>query len=332
VNRALVAQGLKVMARRERPGIAALLELSQLRDAPSTHTLGFVLGPRINASGRIDVAGLGLRLLAEEDPIEARALAERLDATNKRRQEVEQGVLSAAYAEAEAQAEAGLPVLLLAGETWHPGVVGIVAGRVKERFNRPACVAGIEGGIAKGSGRSVPGVDLGAAIIAARLSGLLLTGGGHPLAAGFSFGIERRAALHDFLNERCAAAAALPGAADIAVEGVLAPAAAGAELAREVARLAPFGAGNEEPVFALARARVVKADRVGREGATIRAFLEGEDGARVKALAFRAKDGALAEALLNSGGVPLHWCGALRFEEGPRGPSSYLLVQDAASL
>ncbi|WP_149537174.1 single-stranded-DNA-specific exonuclease RecJ [Siccirubricoccus phaeus] len=332
LNRALVAQGLKVMARRGRPGIAALLEIGQVRDVPTAHSLGFVLGPRINAAGRIDEPDLGLRLLLCEDPIEARAMAERLDAVNKRRQEVEAEVLGAAFAAAEAQATAGMPVLLVCGEGWHPGVVGIVAGRVKEKFNRPACVAGVASGFAKGSGRSVPGLDLGTAVIAARQAGLLETGGGHAMAAGFSFPVERREAVHAFLAERLAAATALPGAADLVVEGSMTVLSATAGLARQVERLAPFGAGNEEPVFALPRTRVVRADRVGKEGATVRAFLEGEDGGRLKAICFRAKEGPLAEALLARSGQPIHLAGQLRAERWNEDVSACLHVVDAAAI
>jgi len=332
VNRALVAQGLKVMARRGRAGLAALLEVGQVRDAPTAHSLGFVLGPRINAAGRIDEPDLGLRLLLCDDPIEARAMAERLDAVNRRRQEVEAEVLGSALAAAEAQAGAGHPVLLVCGEGWHPGVVGIVAGRVKEKFNRPACVAGLAGGVAKGSGRSVPGLDLGAAVIAARQAGLLESGGGHAMAAGFSFLADRQAEFHAFLDERLARAADLPDAADLLVEGTVTVPAATAELAQQVERLAPFGAGNEEPIFALARARVVRADRVGKEGNTIRAFLEGEMGGRLKAICFRAKDGPLAQALLGSRGVPLHLCGQLRAERWNDEVSACLHVVDAAPV
>ncbi|MDI3309299.1 MAG: single-stranded-DNA-specific exonuclease RecJ [Acetobacteraceae bacterium] len=332
VNRALVAQGLKVMARRGRAGLAALLEVGQVRDAPTAHSLGFVLGPRINAAGRIDEPDLGLRLLLCDDPIEARAMAERLDAVNRRRQEVEAEVLGSALAAAEVQAGAGHPVLLVCGEGWHPGVVGIVAGRVKEKFNRPACVAGLAGGVAKGSGRSVPGLDLGAAVIAARQAGLLESGGGHAMAAGFSFLADRQAEFHAFLDERLARAADLPDAADLLVEGTVTVPAATAELAQQVERLAPFGAGNEEPIFALARARVVRADRVGKEGNTIRAFLEGEMGGRLKAICFRAKDGPLAQALLGSRGVPLHLCGQLRAERWNDEVSACLHVVDAAPV
>lgn len=330
LNRAFVTQGLKVMARGARPGIAALLDVAQARDAPSAYTLGFLLGPRINASGRIGEPDLGLRLLACDDPVEARAMAERLDAVNRRRQEVEGEVLAAAFAEAEAQVEAGHPVLLLVGEGWHPGVVGIVAGRVKERFNRPTCVAGLADGLAKGSGRSVPGVDLGAAVIAGRQSGLLETGGGHAMAAGFSFRPERREAVHAFLNERLAHAADLPASADLLLDGTLLVPAATAALAEQIASLGPFGAGHEEPLFVLPRVRVARADRVGKEGNTVRAFLEGEGGGRLKAVCFRAKEGPLAELLLNSRGAPLHLCGALRAEAWNGTVTASLHVQDGA--
>ena len=331
LNRALVTQGLKVMARRDRAGIAALLEVAQAKDSPSAHTLGFLLGPRINASGRIHEADLGLRLLVEDDPVEARVMAETLDAVNKRRQEVEADVLTAAFEAAQIQADRGHPVILVSGEGWHPGVVGIVAGRIKEKFNRPACVAGLAAGLAKGSGRSVPGVDLGAAIIAARQAGLLETGGGHAMAAGFSFLAGRGAEVHAFLDERLSHASALPSAADLPVEGSLAVPAATVAMAQEVSRLAPFGAGNDEPVFALGRARVVRADRVGKEGNTVRAFLEGEGGGgRLKAICFRAKDGPLAQALL--GGGHLHLAGHLRAESWNDNVSVSLHVVDAAPV
>jgi len=331
LNRALVTQGLKVMARRDRAGIAALLEVAQAKDSPSAHTLGFLLGPRINASGRIHEADLGLRLLVEDDPVEARVMAETLDAVNKRRQEVEADVLTAAFEAAQIQADRGHPVILVSGEGWHPGVVGIVAGRIKEKFNRPACVAGLAAGLAKGSGRSVPGVDLGAAIIAARQAGLLETGGGHAMAAGFSFLAGRGAEVHAFLDERLSHASDLPSAADLPVEGSLAVSAATVAMAQEVSRLAPFGAGNDEPVFALGRARVVRADRVGKEGNTVRAFLEGEGGGgRLKAICFRAKDGPLAQALL--GGGHLHLAGHLRAESWNDNVSVSLHVVDAAPV
>ena len=331
LNRALVTQGLKVMARRARPGIAALLDVAQAKDRPTAFTCGFALGPRINAAGRISEADLGVRLLLCDDELEARSLAATLDAVNRQRQEVELSMLETAMAEAERQSQAGHPALLVAGADWHPGVVGIVAGRIKERYNRPSCVAAIADGIAKGSGRSVGGIDLGGAVIAARQLGILLPGGGHAMAAGFSLQAGRLADFHAFLNERLAAAADLPAAADLSVEATLSVPGATTELAQQLQHLAPFGNGNDEPVFVLPRARVVRADRIGKEGATIRAFVEGEGGGpRLKTLMFRAREGALSDALLNRDSPPLNLAGHLRAEEWNGTTTAGFFLSDAA--
>ncbi len=330
LNRALVVQGLRVMARRARPGIAALLDVAQVRDAPTAMSLGYALGPRINAAGRIDEAGLGVRLLLTEDALEARRLAEQLDAINRQRQTVEAGMLDGAMQAAASQAEAGHAVLLVADAAWHAGVVGIVAGRLRERFNRPACAAAIGEGVAKGSGRSVPGLDLGAAVIAGRQRGLLSTGGGHAMAAGFSLPADGIAAFHEHLCERLAAAALLPSAADLVVEGTLAVGGCTAELAGHLARLAPFGAGNEEPILIVSRARVARADRVGREQTTVRAFVQGDDGSRLKAILFRAREGAVADALLARDSMPLHLAGHLRAETWNGSVGASFVVMDAA--
>jgi single-stranded-DNA-specific exonuclease len=312
VNRALVCQGLKVMARRARPGVAALLDVAQSRERPTAGTCG-------------------LRLLLCDDPVEAAALAGTLDALNRQRQEVEASIMDAAMRIAEEQAGQGHAAMMISGAAWHPGVVGIVAGRIKERFNRPACVAGIADDLAKGSGRSVAGHDLGAVVIAARQMGILKTGGGHPMAAGFSLLPAQLPEFHAFLDERLAAAATLPTAADLSVEGTLAVLGATTELAQHLGRLAPFGAGNEEPMLVLQRARVVRADRVGKEGNAIRAFVEGEGGGpRLKALLFRARDGALAETLLCRDGMPLHIAGHLRAEEWNGSVNPGFFIADAA--
>jgi single-stranded-DNA-specific exonuclease len=311
--------------------VAALLDVAQVRDRLTAGTCSFALGPRINAAGRISEADLGLRLLLCEDPMEAASLAATLDAVNRQRQEVEAAILEAAMKAAEERAAKGLAALLISGPAWHPGVVGIVAGRIKERFNRPACVAGVADGIAKGSGRSVAGHDLGAAVIAARQAGILKTGGGHPMAAGFSLDPARLPDFEAFLNERLAAAATLPTSADLSVEGTLAVPGATTDLAHHLARLAPFGAGNEEPILVLQRARIVRADRVGRERTAIRAFVEGEGGGpRLKALLFRASDGALAETLLGGSGMPLHLAGHLRAEEWNGSVTPGFIIADAA--
>ena len=332
VNRAFVHQGLKIMARRSRPGIAALLEVTKAREKLNAATCGYALGPRINAGGRISEADLGLRLLLTEDRIEALALAEKLESVNRMRQDVEAGIMEAAMFAAEMQVSAGRAALLVTGEGWHPGVVGIVAGRIKERFNRPACVAGFADGVGKGSGRSIPGVDLGSAVIAARQAGLLVTGGGHAMAAGFSVRAEHLTEFHTFLEERLSAANAMPSAADLVVEGTLAVSGATTELAQHMERLAPFGAGNEEPTLVLNRVRVVRADRVGRESNSIRAFVEGEGGGlRLKAMMFRAREGALSDALLaRAEGVPLHLAGHLRAEEWNGSVTPCFFISDAA--
>lgn len=330
LNRALVTQGLKVMAKRARPGIAALLEIAMLNEAPTAMNCGFALGPRINASGRIAEPDMGLRLLLAEDAGEARRLAATLDTVNKQRQEVEAGILADAMAQASEQVAAGHPVILVAQPDWHPGVVGIVAGRLKEKFNRPALVGGIAEGVVKGSGRSVAGLDLGVVVIAARQSGLLLTGGGHAMAAGFSLAADALPGFHAMLNERLAEAVSLPAAADLMLEGVLAVGGADAALAQMVARLGPFGMGNEEPLFVLPRTRVVRSDRIGKDGGTIRAMVEGENGGRIKALLFRAKEGELAAALSRPGGAPLHLAGHLRAESWNGRISAGFFVTDAA--
>lgn len=332
LNRALVTQGLKVMGRRARPGIHALLEVASVKDVLSAFTCGFALGPRINAGGRISEADLGLRLLLCDDPVEAKLLAERLDAVNRQRRTVESGIMDQAMERGAAQIEAGHAVILLAGTDWHPGVVGIVAGRLKERFNRPAFVAAaLEDGTVKGSGRSVDGLDLGSAIISARQNGLLLTGGGHAMAGGFSLRASDLDRFHAFLDERLAAARSRPVASALAVDGVLTVQAATVELASHIDRLAPFGSGNEEPLFVLSRVRVLRADRIGREGNTLRLMLEGEGGGpRLKALLFRANESKLTATLEARGGPPLHLAGWLRAESWNNTTSAGFFIQDAA--
>ena len=333
LNRALVVQGLRVMARRERPGVAALLDAATRGDRPTAMTLGFALGPRINAAGRIGDSGMGLRLLLTESAVEAREIAGILDSTNRDRREVEAGMMEGAMAQAAALDEAGHAALLVHGDGWHAGVVGIVAGRIKERHNRPALVGAVADGVVKGSARSVPGVDLGRAVTAARSAGVLLTGGGHAMAAGFSLRVEAMGEFQAFLNEQLAHATLLPRAADLMVDGTLAVAGATAELVQQLARLEPYGHGNAEPVFAIPRVRVVRSDRIGKDGNTLRAHIEGEGGGvRLKVMLFRAGDGALAAALGERHGGPLHLAGQLRAEEWNGSVTPTLFVTDAARV
>ena len=329
LNRALVTQGLRVMSRRGRPGLAALMEVAGTRDAPTAMTCGFALGPRINAGGRISEADLGLRLLLAEDALDARALAERLDAVNRQRQTVEAGVLAAAMEDADRQVGDGRAVLLVCREKWHPGVVGIVAGRLREKFNRVTCVGGIADGFIKGSGRSVPGHDLGAAIVAARQSGLLATGGGHAMAAGFSLDPARAGALHDFLCERLPVHPGAPRRPHLYADAVTSCAGATRGLAEHLARLSPFGAGNDEPLLVVPDVRVARTERLGNDGNTVRAFVQDEAGGRLKTLLFRAGDGPLGRAL-DDRASRLHLAGHLRAETWQGQVSAGFFVVDAA--
>ncbi len=328
LNRALVAQGLKVMRRRGNPGIAALADVARVSEPLGAYHAGFILGPRVNAGGRVGASDLGARLLACDDAVESRALAERLDALNAERREIEAQVLTQAMAQVEGAPKAAL--LFAAGEAWHPGVVGIVASRLKDRYNRPACVVAMAGGIGRGSGRSVRGLPLGPAIIAARQAGLVLNGGGHAMAAGFTVASDRLLDLKNFLEER--AREALGDAEpvpELAIDGALTAAAATLELAALVERIGPFGTGNPEPRFVLPQMRVLRADVVG--GAHVRLILaDGAGAGRIKAIAFRAVDGPLAPALLQSGGAAFHVAGHLRADRWQGREDVQLLLDDAA--
>ena len=313
LNRALVAQGLKVMARRNNPGLKALADVAGMTEAPGTYHAGYILGPRINAGGRVGQADLGVRLLTTGDVDEAATIAGRLDDLNRERREIESAVFEHALAGAEASEKQtpGAPLIFAAGEGWHPGVIGIVASRLKERFNRPACVVALDGGTGSGSGRSVSGVDLGAAVIAARQAGLLVKGGGHAMAAGFTVERHRLDELIGFLTRRVADAvgdqAPVPS---LRLDGALTVAAASKDLVSTLARVGPFGSGNPEPRFAIAAARLVYVDVVG--GNHLKCTLAGADGGRIKAIAFRALDSDLGPALLSHDGAPFHLAGRLR--------------------
>lgn len=328
LNRAFIAQGLKVMAGRSTPGLAALADVAGLDRKPDPYHLGFVLGPRINAGGRVGKADLGARLLSTDDPAEARLIAGELDRYNDERRAIEAEVLDRAIAQAE---EAGdSPVLVVAGDGWHPGVVGIVASRLKDRFHRPACVIGVDGGVGKGSGRSVPGVDLGAAVIAAHQAGVLEKGGGHAMAAGFTVAASQIEAFRAFLAERVSAAlSGSPLVAELSVDAAVSPRGANADLVRAVSRVGPFGTGNSEPRFVLSGARIVSSGVVGENH--VRCTLAGGDGGRVNAIAFRAMAGDLGPALLQAGQLPVHVAGHLRLDDFRGGDNVQLVIDDAAA-
>jgi single-stranded-DNA-specific exonuclease len=333
VNRALVTQGLKVMARRANAGINALADVAKLDARPEAWHLGFMLGPRINAGGRVGRPDLGARLLASDDPDAATALARELDAFNAERREIEAQVLEQALVQAEEQGGAERALLFIAGEDWHAGVIGIVASRIIERFHRPVCIAGISGVTAKGSGRSVPGIDLGAAVIAARQEGLLINGGGHAMAVGFTVSRDKLDPLAAFLEARIARQQAEVGeetGRTLFLDGALTVRAANTEIVQRLQQLAPFGQGNSEPRFVIPAARIGKADVVGENH--VRLFLSGEDGGRLKAIAFRSADTPLGKALLGAGQVPLHVVGKLRADNWMGRDEVQLLVDDAAPV
>lgn len=331
LNRALVAQGLKVMARRDGVGMAALIDASRLSRAPSCSDLGFALGPRINAGGRVGESTLGVRLLTTEDPDEAQAIAMQLSALNEERRAIEGEVQAAAEAQVDSQHNRA--VLTLSGRGWHPGVIGIVAGRIKEKTGKPTLVIALdadEAGNGKGSGRSIAGVDLGAAIIAAREHGLLLAGGGHAMAAGLTVAPGQIDALGEWLDDRLGrtVGAAMANQAmllDLAVApGGLTPA-----LVEDLESAGPYGMGWPGPRVAVGPVRMVKADLVGTDH--VRMIVRGDDGAIFKAIAFRAASTELGQTLLHATHHRKLWlAGRAKIDDWASRPQAELHVDDAA--
>jgi single-stranded-DNA-specific exonuclease len=329
LNRAFVTQGLKVMAARRNTGLAALADAARLTRAVQSRDLGFALGPRINAGGRVGKSDLGVRLLTTEDPDEAATIAAELDRLNEERRAIEAAVTS--EAEALAATQGNRAVALVAADGWHPGVIGIVAGRLKEKLHKPAIVVALgEDGLGKGSGRSVSGVDLGAAVLAAKDSGLLVAGGGHPMAAGLTVTADRIEALADFLDDRLGEdiAASRDGRA-LLLDAVVAPGGVCAGLCDALDAGGPYGAGWPGPAVAAGPVSIVKADVVG--SGHLRVIAAGADGRRVKAIAFRMAESPLGEALL---AAPPHrklWlAGRVKRDDYHGGDAAELHLEDAA--
>ena len=333
LNRALVAQGLKVMAKRANIGMAALIDASRLNRAPTCSDLGFALGPRINAGGRVGESTLGVRLLTTEDPDEARDIAARLSVLNEERRAIEQAVQEAAEGQIERQHNRA--VMVVAAEGWHPGVIGIVAGRIKEKTGKPALVIALgadDAGDGKGSGRSIPGVDLGAAIIAAREAGLLVAGGGHAMAAGLTIAPGMADRLAEWLDERLGSAvtAAMANQALLLDIGVT-PRGLAPSLIETLESAGPFGMGWPAPRVAVGPVAVIKADIVGNDH--VRLIVRGDDGASFKAIAFRAGQTEMGQALLHgSRGRKVWLAGRAKVDDWAARPAAELHVDDAAFL
>lgn len=333
LNRAFVAQGLKVMARRENIGMSALIDASRLSRAPTCSDLGFALGPRINAGGRVGESTLGVRLLTTRDPDEARDIAAQLSRLNDERRAIEQVVQE--EAEAQVAAQHNRAVLVLAGRGWHPGVIGIVAGRIKEKTGKPALVIALgaeeeRSGHGKGSGRSISGVDLGAAIIAAREEGLLVAGGGHAMAAGLTIDPIKVGAFGDWLDAKLGRdVAAATESRSLLLDLALSPGGLTPQLVDTLDVAGPFGMGWPGPKVAVGPVRLVKVDIVGADH--VRLIASGPDGGRIKAIAFRAAESDLGQALLHaSQGRRLWLAGRAKIDDWGARPQAELSLDDAA--
>jgi len=329
LNRAFVTQGLKVMAERRNIGLAALADAARLVKSPTCRDLGFALGPRINAGGRVGKSDLGVRLLTATDPEEARVIAAELDRLNEERRAIEQIVTDEAADQGLAQADA--PVVIVSGTGWHPGVVGIVASRLKEKYGRPAIVIAVDGdGVGKGSGRSISGVDLGAAILAAKDSGLLVGGGGHAMAAGVTVAPGRIEPLRAFLYDRLAdTIESARGCRALTLDALLAPGGVTGGLCDQLDAGGPYGAGWPAPRCAAGPARLLRTCIVGN--GHVRGIASGDDSKSFKWIAFRAADTPLGQALLSSAADTRWWlAGTIKRDEWTGGNAAEMHVEDAA--
>ena len=330
LNRAFVGQGLKVMAGRRNIGMNALIQASRLNRAPLCSDLGFALGPRINAGGRVGKSDLGVRLLTTEDPDEASAIAMELDQLNEERRAIEAAVQEAAETVLSAQLDRS--VILLSGQNWHPGVIGIVAGRIKEKTGKPSIVVAVdEDGVGKGSGRSISGVDLGAAIISAREAGLLEAGGGHAMAAGLTVQADKIETLADWLNDRLADDVGRASTnASLLVDALLSPRALNPAFVDAIEMAGPYGMGWPAPRIVIGPVRVIKCDIVGKDH--VRAIVAGDDGASFKAMAFRQGESTLGQQLLHGGHGRKYWlAGRAKIDDWGPTLKTELHIEDIAS-
>jgi single-stranded-DNA-specific exonuclease len=331
LNRAFVKKGLIALRNRDSVGLRALMDVARLDGPPTPFHLGFLLGPRINAGGRIGDATLGTRLLVTDDPAEANKIAAELDRLNRERQVVEKMTLE--QAEAEALAALGLEergaIVIASGDGWHPGVVGLVAARLKERFGRPAFAIAMLGDTGTGSARSIPGVDLGSAVRAALVEGLLVKGGGHAMAAGLTVTRDKIGALRAFLEKDLTEAVEAARATDsLTIDAAITARAANPETMQIIERAAPFGSGNPEPIFAFPSHTVAYADPVGQNHVRVR--LRANDGGALDAISFRSLDRPLGQALMAARGQTMHVAGCLTVDRWQGRERIQLRILDAA--
>lgn len=329
LNRAYVSQGLKILRQRNNLGLVTLGNLASLNEAITAYHLGFILGPRINAGGRVGQADLGSRLLTTQDALEAKKIAEQLHHFNQQRQEIEKQVLEDAIEQIESKQLYQNPVLLVSQDGWHPGVIGIVASRLKERYNRPACVVGFENDIGKGSGRSISGVELGTAMHLAVHQNLLQKGGGHAMAAGFTIAREQYDQFYNFLNEQLG-----KQIRDIKptlkIDGYLSIGGATISLLESLQQLEPFGNGNSSPKFAFRHVHISYLDTVGENH--LRCQVNDEAGNRLKAMAFRAKNTDLGNFLQSTKGRKIELAGTLKLDSWNGSSQICFMIEDGRDL
>ena len=333
LNRAFVRSGLQVMARRNNVGLSALSDVGRLTKAPDVYALGFVLGPRVNAGGRVGESNLGTELLITQDRDKAEMIAEQLDLYNKDRKDIEAAVQAEAseILEKRFAGQKGPETLIfVAGEGWHPGVIGIVASRLKDKYGLPTIVIGINDGEAKGSGRSISGVDLGAAVIEAKHNDLLINGGGHAMAAGLTAAPDKLDELEAFLAAHMAASVVESSKnKQFKLDGLVTVGGASVDLLNALEAIGPFGAGNANPRFAIADVTIVKVDRVGADH--VRAIIKGRDGSSMKVMSFRQADEPLGQMLLKGLGQRFHVAGRLKIDDWSGTAKVEMTLEDLAS-
>jgi single-stranded-DNA-specific exonuclease len=331
LNRAFVAQGLKVLRNRKNIGLNALADVAGIDSIPSAYHLGFVLGPRINAGGRVGKSDLGARLLSTENYDEAIKIAQELNHLNAERKTIEQLVLEDAIAQVE-QGDTEAPIIFASGQGWHPGVIGIVASRLKERYNRPTAVIALDNGIGKASGRSISGIDLGAAIISAQQQGILVKGGGHAMAAGFTVEENKIPELHEYLCKKFTANTEAFSSRKLKIDGYLTVSALNTYLAKSLSKIEPFGVGNPEPLFAVTDAYLAKVDVIG--GSHLKCIIgdarAGGKGGTIKAMAFRSVDTDLGRFLLSASGKNLSFAGKIKINNWQGYERAEFFLEDVA--